>query len=151
MVEADAHVTRLSRSQFGPVQAPGHYVCRIGACQALLPVCRMPNHLRYFHSWLLTEFRTTFLDKELQFVEQWKLPLRAMYRAVQISRVGLFFVIMEVDANESKDECMVSAWVEAVCSSDDARAFRFGCEFVCAKSVASYSDVVCVARQKVLY
>lgn len=138
--EALAEQRRRSRMALGPVQAPGHFLCRIGTCAALLPVCRLPNHLRYFHSRQLTEFRSTFLDKDLQFFEQWKFPLRSMHRAVQISRVGLFFIIMEVD--RSKDDCLVSAWVEAVCSIQDAKAFRFGCDFVCGKSVASYSDVV---------
>lgn len=140
--EAESLARRKTQSRFGPVQSPGHFRCHIGDCKSLLPICRMPNHLRYFHSRQLTEFRSTFLDKELQFFENWKLPLRSVHRAVQISRVGLFFIIMEVDKEKSKDDCMVSAWVEAVCSSEEAKAFRFGCDLVCDRNVASYSDVV---------
>lgn len=140
--EALAEIRQRKRKRVGPVQTPGHFRCRIAPCLALLPVCRLLNHVRYHHSRQLTESRSTFMDQELQFFEQWKLPLRSMHRALQITRVGLFFIIMEVEMDKSRDDCKVSAWVEAVCSSGDARTFRFGCDFVCGQSVASYSDVV---------
>lgn len=133
-------------SMLAPLQPKGIYACRMIGCNARLPVCRMLNHARYFHSDFLHTCKTT---KECIFEEDpvvllWTIPSRTSYRKIiQIAHFGLFFFIYNV--RKQAGETTINSWVQCVRPNAKAREFHFKLNLKYGDAQVSYKDFVSVS------
>lgn len=118
-------------------QPPGQFNCRMLACTERLPICRMWNHLRTFHSTHMVEHSVVDND----FATHFTFPYESYRRAVHIPRFGLFFFIVNVK-KESKHNNVITAWLQMVGRRDQCRRFSYELRLRVGNRVATYKDVV---------
>lgn len=130
-------------AKMAPLQASGLYTCLMIGCNALLPVCRMLNHARYFHKdFLQTERSPTEWNYGKEpVVMRWTIPGRTSSRKIiQIQYSGLFFLIYNVRKLEG--ETTINSWVQCVRPSALAREFNFKLILEYGDAQVSYTDFV---------
>lgn len=118
-------------------QPGGLFNCRMLACTERLPICRMWNHLRTFHSAHMVEHPV--LDND--FATHFSFPYESYRRALHIPRFGLFFFIVNVK-KESKHSNEITAWLQMVGRRDQCRRFSYELNLRIGNRVATYKDVV---------
>lgn len=129
-----------------PIQAKGLFACRMIGCKENLPICRLLNHIRYFHKDQLIE-----VDKDeavpmptqenYEYSGSWTFQCRNSFRrAIFIHNYGLFFLI--VNFEKQLNDMSIKAWVQCACPNDNARHFRFTLQLLYGPSLASYRDFV---------
>lgn len=119
-----------------PLQAKGIYACRMIGCNARLPVCRMLNHARYFHSDFLHTCKC-----EDPVVLRWTIPSRTSSRKIiQTPYFGLFFFIYNV--HKQAGETTINSWVQSVRPNAKAREFYFNLNLEYGDAQVSYKDYV---------
>lgn len=117
-------------------QPPGLFDCRMLACTERLPICRMWNHLRTFHSAHMVEHPVVDND----FATHFSFPYESYRRAVHISRFGLFFFIVNVK-KESKHN-VITAWLQMVGRREQCRRFSYELNLRVGNRIATYKDAV---------
>lgn len=126
-----------------PVQGKGLYFCRMLNCAVQLPICRMLNHLRYWHKNSLVEVNLEEMSGNNDFEVVGKTlsgqqPSRLAY---QLPKFGLFFIIFDVKKLPT-GQSMYWAWIQCVCPNRAAREFRFTLELILNNAKITYSDFV---------
>lgn len=125
-----------------PLQPKGIYACRMIGCNARLPVCRMLNHARYFHSDYLHTCKST-TECEDPVVVRWTIPSRTSSRKIiQVPYFGLFFFIYNVCKQDG--ETTINSWVQSVRPNANAREFHFKLKLEYGDAQVSYTDFVSV-------
>lgn len=75
-----------------------------------------------------------------EFNMHWTFPGASFRQAIQISKFGLFFFIVNV--KKEQQTLITTAWVQCVCPNNDARKFTFQIEMRMGNQIGCFTDYV---------
>ncbi|XP_038209126.1 uncharacterized protein LOC119830253 isoform X1 [Zerene cesonia] len=140
--DEDSQSNTSSQSRPAPPQAcKGLFrclCCKNGNAERL-PAARLLNHLRYFHRPDLIEGQS----ENGEYLQAWQFPTvpGRLVTAVRVADMGVFFLIIEIDADNS-----LYAWLTMAASPWVAHAFNYSVTISGNDREAIFSDCVWSVR-----
>lgn len=107
-----------------------------------LPSLRMQFSWKIPSNLLYILFQTRLPVNDPEFVMHWTFPCASYRHAIQISKFGLFFFIVNVKKEAQKT--IADAWVQCVCPNGDARKYTFHVGLRMGNQIATFTDYVSV-------
>lgn len=123
-----------------------HISCEFINCPAELPICRLYNHIRYFHKDFYTEEKVNALLPHPSAVFTFNLPCRSYRHALKITEYGLFF--LKVNVEKVSGETTIRGFVQGTCKNQEARIYKYDLDIQVGKALGKYSDLCYGYNQK---
>lgn len=137
-----------------PIQIKGsHLRCEFSGCSAVLPICRLYNHLRYHHIKQYSELKPAVLGEynthvELMLTIVVKEPVKYTH-GIKIFDFGLFFLRIHVKHADKTGTRVITGWLQGTVKNRDARIFKYELEVCTYTEKFKFTDLCFGVNQSV--